>query len=646
MIVTPEKAVVAAMLICLLGAPAALAFRRRPLAAGWLAFVAVAASSLLVLQGSISVLWSGAGEAITFLSVPAIGFALRVYVDGLSAIFLSLIAVVAIPAALYSIEYMRHHLEHGVGRYYPCLLLFVVAMYGLVSTTDMMYFFFVFWQMMTFTGWALIRYERRHPENARAANTYLWMMQVACFATMIGAGLLATTEAVSGSGERLMRYDFDAVHHHIGGLLKEHPALVATAFALFLIGFGIKLGMWPFGQIWLPDAHPAAPSPVSALLSGVMIKTGVYGLMRYFLWLVPADSLADYPAARWGMLMALLGTVTLFTGTFLALRQEQSKRLLAFSSIGQAGYILLGLGACLALLPSADPIERTVGVAAFYGALFHTLNHGVFKSLLFLNAGSVLHATGTQDMNKLGGLLRLMPLTGGTALIASLSIAGAPLTSGFASKWGIYQAASQAGAGVRWLPVCAAVAILTSAMTLALLMKFYGSMFLSRTSALVADRAARRDSLEVGGLMRAAQLALATVCLGMGLMPMLGYGLVRKALLASQQGLGGLMAAVKPFHGDAISGVNGLGGGTILAPLVILVLLAGTFAFASWLLGLGGAKRRQDAPWLCGYARQTEANRFRARHLYADIKHLLPWLGGAPRPPAAAAPPASTNDPH
>ena len=287
-----------------------------------------------------------------------------------------------------------------------------------------------------------------------------------------------------------MKYDFDTVSANLPALLHAQPVLTAAAFALFLVGFGIKMGMWPFGQIWLPDAHPAAPSPVSAMLSGVMIKTGVYGLMRYFLWLVPAEAQADFPLARWGLVVAVLGTITLFTGTMQALKQEQTKRLLAFHSIGQVGYILLGFGACMALLPAAGPEAAALAALGMIGALFHTLNHGVFKALLFLNAGSMLHATGTQDLNKMGGLLKYMPLTAATALVASLSISGVPLFNGFASKWTIYVATVQGSGWAGYLAVCAAIAILTSALTLASFVKFFGASFLSRTSALVKEKAA------------------------------------------------------------------------------------------------------------------------------------------------------------
>jgi formate hydrogenlyase subunit 3/multisubunit Na+/H+ antiporter MnhD subunit len=297
--------------------------------------------------------------------MPKFGFALRIYVDGLTAVFLLLAALIAVPASFYSILYMRHYRDYSVARYYPYFLLFLAAMYGLLSTTDMMWFFFIFWQLMTLPGYALIRFEYRKRQNVWAANKFLIMMQIACAATMIGAELLAIGgKAVSGSAN--LKYDFDTVSANLPLLLATRPGITALAFGLFLTGFGIKMGMWPFGQVWLPDAHPAAPSPVSAMLSGVMLKTGVYGLMRYFLWLVPVRAQADYPLARWGMLVAVLGTITLFTGTMQALKQEQSKRLLAFHSIGQIGYILLGMGTCMALLPVNTPATAALATIGFF----------------------------------------------------------------------------------------------------------------------------------------------------------------------------------------------------------------------------------------------------------------------------------------
>jgi hydrogenase-4 component B len=629
---TPEQSVLAALLICSGGALATLLLRSRKALAGWVAFLCVASSSVLILSGAARVLLHGPGQAATFLALEPLGFALRVYVDGLSAVFLGLIAAVAVPASFYSIDYMTHHQEHGVGRYYPNFLLFVAAMYGLVSTTDMMWFFFIFWQMMTWAGWALIRYERRRPENAWAATKYLWMMQVACGATMLGAALLARDEVITPTGERLMRCDFDAVSHSLPGLLSAHPGSVALAFALFLVGFGIKLGMWPFGQVWLPDAHPAAPSPVSAMLSGVMIKTGIYGLMRYFLWLVPVGARAEYPVALWGLVMTVLGTLTLFTGTVQALRQEQSKRLLAFSSIGQGGYILFGLGVCLTLLGSDGEASLALAAAAFSGALFHTLNHGLFKSLLFLNAGSVLHATGTQDLNKLGGLMRFMPATAVTALVASFSIAGVPLFSGFASKWVILTSAIQGGASAPWLPACALVAIFASALTLAIFLKFFGAMFLSRTSELVIERARHHRSLEVTRKMRCAQAALAATCVVSGLVPALALSLIAAALRASPQGLGALLAVAGPADVGTWTAPGSLGARATYAPIAVAVVMVLLFALARRFSKLGGAPRRAAVPWLCGYARETEAHRYRAGGWYGEWKRRLAWLGGTPAP--------------
>ncbi|MBZ5574604.1 MAG: hypothetical protein LAO09_22340 [Acidobacteriia bacterium] len=397
---TPEQAVLASILICVGGALLTLLVSRSKTIAGWLSFLTTAFTAVLILSAVARVLTEGPSpHPAAFWVAPVFGFALRIYVDGLSAWFLMLAALIAIPAAFYSIVYMRHYRDYGVARYYPYFLLFLAAMYGLLSTTDMMWFFFVFWQLMTLPGYALIRFENKKPENVRAANKYLVMMQVACAATMVGAELLAVTGVAVRGSTRLM-YDFDTVSANLPALLAANPVVAAFAFALFLVGFGIAMGMWPFGQLWLPDAEPACPSPASALLSGVMIKVGVYGLIRYFLWLVPASTRNVYPLAQWGGLIAVLGTITLFTGTMQALKQEQSERLLAFHSIGQIGYILLGIGTCMALLPSTSPTAATLATIALVGALFHVLNHGLFKGLLFLNAGSMLHATGTQDLNR------------------------------------------------------------------------------------------------------------------------------------------------------------------------------------------------------------------------------------------------------
>ena len=633
--ITPEEAVLAAILICLCGAVLVLPLSRNKDRAGWFAFLVTLASAIPIFFAVGEVLTTGASpHAAAFWAMPEVGFALRIHVDGLTAVFLLLAAIIAVPASLYSIVYMRHYPDYGVARYYPQLLVFLAAMYGLLSTTDMMWFFFIFWQMMTWPGYALIRFENRKPENVRAANRFLVMMQIACAATMIGSELLAVTGAAARGGTSL-KYDFDTVSANLPLLLASRPGATALAFALFLAGFGMKMGMWPFGQIWLPDAHPAAPSPVSAMLSGVMIKTGVYGLMRYFLWLVPMEAQSDYPMARWGMLVAVLGTITLFTGTMQALKQEQSKRLLAFHSIGQIGYILLGTGTCMALLSSANPNATVLAEIAFFGALFHVLNHGLFKGLLFLNAGSLLHATGTQDLNKMGGLMKFMPLTAITALIASFSISGVPLFNGFISKWSIYVAAVLGSGSARYLAVCAVIAILTSALTLASFIKFFGVSFLSRTSALVAERATRNGQLEVGWTMQVPQVFLASLCVLLGLVPAIAFRLVQQALNASQQGFGFALSKAAPMVSGSLTGLEGFNAAARVAPLVLAGLLGVLFLAAYGMSRIGGAPRRAAVPWLCGYVREQDCHRYVAHNFYGEIKRYFRWVGGMPHAPSA-----------
>jgi formate hydrogenlyase subunit 3/multisubunit Na+/H+ antiporter MnhD subunit len=344
--------------------------------------------------------------------------------------------------------------------------------------------------------------------------------------------------------------------------------------------------------------------------------------------------------------VAALGTVTLFTGTMQALKQEQSKRLLAFHSIGQIGYILLGTGACMVLLARGGTYVSWLAATGLCGALFHTLNHGLFKGLLFLNAGSLLCATGTQDLNKMGGLMKFMPLTAVTALVASFSIAGVPLFNGFASKWSIYVATVQGGAlpGSSWLAVGAVVAILTSALTLASFIKFFGSSFLSQASSLVKAQAAQQGRLEVGWLMQGPQVLLAGLCLLLGLAPSLAFQVLHSALGASREGYGAVLAQPEVMSSGLWTGLQSAPGSAVLAPLGLAVLVGFMFVLTWFLARLGGAKRRAAAPWLCGYALPAEQHRYSAHHFYGEIKRYFGWLGGAPRSDARSHPPSAHDD--
>ena len=628
---TAATVMIAAFVVLLGGAVLVIPFCRNRLLAGQIAFGATALAGLLAIGAAASVLAAGPGTAVTVWALPQYASALRIHLDGLSAVFVLLIAAISTLATLYSIPYMSHYPDYSLRRYYPHLLLFIAGMYGIVVVTDLMVGFFLLWQLMTIPSYFLVRFEYKDPVNVRAANRYLIAMQAACGFILLGAGLLAQGPVVV-EAETLMRYDFDAISHSMPALLQTSGGLAAAGLTCFLIGFGIKAGLWPFGQWWLPAAHPAAPSPVSALLSGVMIKTGVYGLMRSFLWLVPAEALDTYPTDVWGLVIAALATATLFIGTSQALGQDHSKRLLAFSSIGQVGYILLPLGACLALMKPGrtDDAVLLLATIGFSASLFHTLNHGLFKSLLFLNAGSLLYATGTQDLNQMGGLIRYLPATAVTALVGAFSIAGVPLFNGFASKWSIFITTILGSRHAPYLAVCAVLAMLTSVLTLALFLKFVGTSFLSRVSRRVAERAAAGHLAEADRNMLVPQIVLAALCTLLGLAPHLGYQLIHRALLTSPQGLGVMLGKLSPLPSTGLGGVEGPAGLAVLSPVIVAVVFGALLLLAVGLSRLGGAIRRPAEPWLCGYVAESDQMRYGARNLYREVVRYLPWVGRTP----------------
>jgi len=625
---TPEQAVLYSIGICAAGAVVTLLLSMSKSLSGWLSFLTLAASGVLIGPRAVQVLTSGPAnphhpEAFYTLG----GHTLRLYVDGLSSIFLLLAVLIGVCAALYSIVHVEKFPTKSAALYHPFLLLFVGGMYGILSITDTMWYFCAFWQLMTIPSFILMLFESEKPGIKGAAFKYLVFMEVAMVAAMAGASMIA-----GGHAEPGLKYDFDILAEGLPALVATNPGALSGCLALFLLGFGIKVGMWPFGQLWVPDAYAAAPSPVTALISGVMSKTGVYGLMRTFLWLVPADVLGQYDMSRWGMALAILGTVTLFTGTMQGLKQDDSKRLLAFSSVGQIGYILLALGACVALVPSGDDRLLALAAIAFCGGLLHAINHGIFKGLLFFSAGSLYQATGTQDLNKMGGLWKYMPVTGFTVLIASFGIAGVPLLNGFVSKWSIYVATIQGSVSAKYLAVCAIIAILTSAMTLAMYIKFFGVAFLSRQSTVVKQQAAKQGNLEVGMSQQLPQLIMAALCIVIGLVPGAVYQVLGQVLNTSRQGIAGKLADASGMTAGVSTGLSAIGGVGLYVPVVIAIVMAIAFAFVYTFSKQGGSTRKSGDAWLCGYAREEDCYRYSASNFYGEIKRCFGWLGGNPRP--------------
>lgn len=616
---SPVGAMQVAMMVLAVGAVAALALSSNRKLVGWFSFAVTLVAGALGLWASAATIVNGPAEAVTFGQISMLGSTLRFYMDGLAAVFVGLVSIVAILAAFYSVGYMDHYADYHLARYYPWLLAFVAGMYGILTVTDTMVFFCLFWQLMTIPSFALIRFEYRKPENVKAANRYLLMMQIACVLVMAGSAVIAHSAAPTDHG--LALYDFDNLREMLAAQ-PIAPQMLALALLAMLIGFGIKAGMWPLGQLWLPDAHPAAPSPVSAMLSGVMIKTGIYGLIRTFFWLVPETDTSGFSPALWGGLLAVVGTITLVLGTYQALKQEQTKRLLAFHSIGQVGYIILGLGACL-MLAGSGQTAAALATIAMIGALFHTINHALFKSLLFFNAGTVLKATHTQDLNKLGGLVSVMPLTAMTCMVASFSIAGVPLFNGFASKWSIYTATILSGPHAGLLVLCGLFGILTSALTLASFMKFFGLTFLSRRSTIVNKQSAAGVRMEAGAMMQIPQVLLALACIALGIVPALGYLVIDSALAHGVEGISQLLSPVALSATNMTTGIAPSAGAALLMPLALLAVISALLALAWFISRLGAAPRRTADVWLCGYDREADIHRYGAHNLYGEVKHLF-----------------------
>ena len=396
---------------------------------------------------------------------------IRLALDGFSLLMLVAVSLVGLAASLFSIDYMEHY--GAKADYYALYLVMMAGMNGLVLATDL-FGVYLFLEVAAVASYALVAFGRGHDE-LEAAFKYLMLSAVA------SAFVLAGIAVVFGMTGRL---DFAAV----AAALRELNAgpVVGIASAMFLMGFGLKAALVPF-HAWLPDAHPSAPAPISAVLSGLLIKvSGVYAMTRIFLnvfGLTPALS----------QVLMVLGAVSMVVAAFLALGQKDIKRMLAYSSISQVGYVVLGIG-----------LGTPLGIA---GGLFHLFNHALAKGLLFLTSGSVQRATGTRDLDAMGGLAKRMPVTSVTNLVGALSIAGVPPLNGFWSKLIIIVALVQAGQ-----PVFALLAVLASVLTLwyYLLMQrkaFFGK--LNETWAAVR---------EAPFWMTAATVLLALLCVGIGIL--------------------------------------------------------------------------------------------------------------------------------
>jgi hydrogenase-4 component B len=556
-----------------------LAAMRRTSVARQVAFVGSAAASILTGLTAAAVLWAGLPVHGVLLVHGPSQFSLGYTVDGLAAWFLVVLSALAVPIALFSIGYVGHrHLRSRSVFIGIAFNLLVGAVEVVFAAGDAITLLFA-WELMTLATAALVATEHEERANRRAALQYLVMSHVGTGCLIAGFLALAS---VSGS------FAFSTL---LSGDVARGPMRDAL-FGLFLFGFGVKAGTIPL-HVWLPEAHPAAPSSISALMSGVLLKTGVYGIVR-----VCAFGLG-VPRLSWGVLILVLGGLSAVLGVLYALMQHDLKRLLAYHSIENIGIILLGLGAGMMALAYGRRDIASIGIAA---SLYHVLNHAVFKGLLFLGAGGVVMTTGTRQIERFGGLLRRMPWTGFFFLVGALAISGLPPLNGFASEWLTFQAflfgfRSSAEPLVHFLfAVGGALLALTTALAAACFVKAFGISFL----ALPRSREAAAAH-EVSAVMLVPQSVLALLCVGLGLFP----GVVLRVLEGVLVSLPGLRPRADLARGalgmmSGLERTSGLGTFDHVVPAVLGAALLGGVAVAVRLAARAGVAVRRVPTWGCG----------------------------------------------
>ena len=474
-------------------------------AKAWTALALTAAGALWASVRAIGVLADGGTESLWMIPGTLFGGDSG-SMDPLSALFVLLISIGSVASVLYSRGYLAHTLREKspahVSLHYTSLTVMAYAMQGVVCS-DGGYSFLFFWELMTVASFLLILYDAQRREVSRAALAYLIMMHVGFVLLVVG---FVRLDAVCG------RATFDA----LGQYFHTKPAL--PLFLVFLAGFGMKAGLFPL-HVWLPEAHPAAPSHVSALMSGVMIKTGIYGILR------TTAALGDLPVLHTaGVILLVVGIITGLWGVILAAMQNDVKRLLAYSSIENIGIILLSVGIAALGKASGNQMVALCGIA---GALLHSLNHSFFKSLLFFGAGNILSQTHTTSLDALGGLTKHMPLTSLLFLAATAAICALPPLNGFVSELLVYLGLLDgiasgsnilaSAAGLAALALIGGVAVLAFT-------KLYGTVFLGSPRSHEVAEASEVDNLRLAAMA----LPLAGILL-VGLFPRAAVGCVTRA---------------------------------------------------------------------------------------------------------------------
>jgi len=545
--------------------------------------------------------------AVLPLGLPDLPFHLRL--DVLSAFFLFLLGAAATGISLYSSGYFRSMANEQSGRTLNILCLqyhvFLASMVWVLLADDA-YFFMVSWETMALSSYFLVTTDHKIPEIRRAGFLYLLIAHVGAISILLSFGVMQ-----GGHGD----YSFATMR---AGHLDTFWA--SAAFLLALLGFGAKAGLLPM-HAWLPEAHPAAPSPVSALMSGIMLKTAIYGILR-----VTFDLLSEQ-LWWWGALMIVLGLLTALFGVLFAAVQSDIKRLLAYSSIENIGIIVSGIG--LGVLFHAYG-ENVVAALALTATLYHALNHAFFKGLLFLGVGSVLHATTERNMAKLGGLIHHMPWVAMTALVGTLATAGLPPFNGFVSEWLMLQAYLLTPSLPEpylnmMLPLGAAALALAAALAAYAMVKFFGIVFLGRPRGHDLGKFQAHDA---GLWERLGLVWMAAGCILLGLFPfsvILQLNHVTQVLVGHDLASGASRARwlwLTPIAPERAS----------YSPLILFMAILGGLALTFLTVRkLYHGRLRRGAAWDCGYPWQTARMQDSADGFGQPIKQIFEQFFGLSR---------------
>ncbi len=573
----------------LLAGLAAAALARRPAVGETLFRVLFGAGCLTAAVPALVVL---AGETVSDVRLaPTTPFGPWVFgLDALSAVFLLAILSVGAACGFYGLTYLAHERGRRAVAAAHLLLAVLVASLALAVVARAALPFLIAWEVMAVSAYLLVVLEHERREVRRAGMIYV-------VATHVGTLLLFALFAIWAGGTSDLSFDVLAAHPPfsagVGGMI----------LAVALIAFGLKAGAVPF-HFWLPEAHAAAPAHVSALMSGVVIKMGIYGLLRTVV-------LFGSPPPWWGWVVLALGAVSGVLGVVWALAQHDIKRLLAFHSVENIGIILLGVGAGALGVAYGHPL---IAVLGFAGAALHTLNHALFKSLLFLAAGSVIHATGTREIDRLGGLARSMPVTTATFLIGSAAIVGLPPLNGFVSEWVVFQAllrGASVGDAMQFAGLAVVVLALIGALALACFVKVIGVVYLGAPRHALGTR-----PLESAGGMVRPLVGLAAACVVIGLVPI--------AVVPPALRVGSLVAGLPAGTAD-FTGVTAAGPATVFTVALALSLVLAWGLYVA--LRLGG-RPAQAATWGCGYPTPTPRMAYTASSFAAPLLDVFRSFAG------------------